>query len=400
MNILFLARAVNGAGNFGDSVHVRELISAWARLGHSVDLVCLSKKPLPSNSDNQRLYTARRTVPIRDSGLLRFYSLRQLLAAVRILRLISSREFDVIYARPSVGLTGTFDVLIEVLASRLAGVPLVLEVNGWAEDDASILRDSRFFQLRSMMNALVRFLFSLASGFVAVSTSLANRLHMEMGVDPNGIKVIPNGANPDLFRPSDRTTARFQIGLPPHSPVLAFVGHVGLEADLSPVIQALPALAGKYPDLTLLIVGDGPDRAAYLSAAKTIDMDSRILFTGTIPHEQVPVYIGACDIGLVAIKQHMTSLPMKLFEYWCCQRPVVATKLPDHQLVEEVGGGLLAASQLPSAWAASICTLLDSSLTSEEMANRGRDYVLRERTWARTAEMIATYLTTILEGNL
>lgn len=399
MDILFLARAVNGGGNFGDSVHVRELVSAWVRLGHSVDLVCLSENTLVARSESEESGTSVRIVPIPVAGILRFYSPRQLLAAFRILREIKSREFDVIYARPSVGLAGTFDVLIEVLASRLAGIPLVLEINGWAEDDASILRVSRFFHFRRMVNALVRMLFSRVSGFVAVTTSLANRLHQDMRVNADKITVIPNGADPNMFRPSDRTTARLIIGIPPNSPVLAFVGHVGLEADLSPVVQALPTVAQRYPDIVLLVVGDGPDRSAYLSAAKEIDVDSRIILTGTVPHERVPLYIEACDVGLVAIKERLSSMPMKLFEYWSCGRPVVATNLPDHRLVEEVGGGLLAANQLPAAWAASICRLLDSPRTCEEMGAKGREYVLRERTWARTADSVTRYLQAILEGN-
>src|SRR3989304_4961461 len=124
MDILLVARAVDVTRDFGDAVHVRELASAFVREGHRLRLLALG-------SDIQE-YTARlsqepgSSLPMElqvTTGICRLYHPRQVAATAKLLDIIRRGKPHVVYARPSVGITGAFDILPEFLASRLARIP-------------------------------------------------------------------------------------------------------------------------------------------------------------------------------------------------------------------------------------------------------------------------------------
>src|SRR5437867_1888776 len=148
MRIFFIARAVDINANFGDSVHVRELLRAWNGDRHFVDVLCTGTDVTSGGAERSGLPMVRFHV-LRTVGISRFYHVRQILAAIRALAVLKTTKLDVVYARPPVNLSGTFDPLLEIVISWLSQAPLVLEINGWAEQEADIIRPSRFVAFRS-----------------------------------------------------------------------------------------------------------------------------------------------------------------------------------------------------------------------------------------------------------
>ena len=391
MRILFIARAVDINANFGDSVHVRELLRAWSGDRHFVDVLCTSTDATNGGAERSRLPMVRFHV-VRTVGISRFYPIRQILAAIRALAVLKTTKPDVVYARPPINLSGTFDPLLEIVISWLSQAPLVLEINGWAEQEADIIRSSRFFAFRSANQLALRMWLRKVKGFVPVDEGLGERLKDEMSVDPTRIRVIQNGADPLLFTPGDKEAARRVLKLETRHPILVFVGYLGLEADLHGVIEAVPALADEFPGILLLVVGGGTDLLRYRDLARQFGAQDHVVFVGAVEHERVPTYVQASDVALVAMRRDVTTNPLKLYEYWCCAKPVVASDQASLQLVRNVGGGVIANGDGARGWIQAISTIVRSSAEAEEMGAKGREYVLAERTWSATAKRVISFL--------
>ena len=229
-------------------------------------------------------------------------------------------------------------------------------------------------------------------GFVPVDEGLGERLKDEMSVDPTRIRVIPNGADPHLFTPGDKEAARRVLKLETRHPILVFVGYLGLEADLHGVIEAVPALADEFPGILLLVVGGGTDFLRYRDLARQLGAEDHVVFVGAVEHERVPTYVQASDVALVAMRRDVTTNPLKLYEYWCCAKPVVASDQASLQLVRNVGGGVIANGDGARGWIQAISTIVRSSAEAEEMGAKGREYVLAERTWSATAKRVISFL--------
>src|SRR2546425_4959096 len=391
MRILFMARAVDINANFGDSVHVRELLRAWSGNRHLVDVLCTATDAANGGAERSGVPMIRFHV-MRTVGISRFYPVRQILAAVRALAVLKTTKLDVVYARPPINLSGTFDPLLEIVISWLSQAPLVLEINGWAEQEADIIRHSRFFAFRRANQRALRMLVRKVKGFVPVDEGLGERLKDELAVDPTRIRVIPNGADPVLFTPGDKEAARRALELETRNPILVFVGYLGLEADLHGVIEAIPALTDEFPGILLLVVGGGTDLSRYRDLARKVGAEDHVTFVGAVDHKRVPTYVQASDVALVAMRRDVTTNPLKLYEYWCCAKPVIASDQTSLQLVRNVGGGVIANGDGAGGWIQAISALVRSTPKAEEMGARGRDYVLAERTWSATANRVLNFL--------
>ena len=77
------------------------------------------------------------------------------------------------------------------------------------------------------------------------------------------LKVVARGVDTTLFAPSRRSAAlRLQWGAAAEDPVALYVGRLAPEKNLPLLFEAFDAMRGREPRARLVIVGDGPSRAA------------------------------------------------------------------------------------------------------------------------------------------
>jgi glycosyltransferase involved in cell wall biosynthesis len=151
-------------------------------------------------------------------------------------------------------------------------------------------------------------------------------------------------------------------------------------------------LAPRFPDLKLLIVGDGVSRPVLELQARESGYADRIIFTGRVPRDQAACYHQALDIFVVPradLDVTRSVTPLKPVEALACARPVVASRLPAlKEIVKDgVSGSLVPAGDAPELAAALAALLLDDSLRIR-LGCAGRLDMLENRTWAANARAL------------
>lgn len=141
---------------------------------------------------------------------------------------------------------------------------------------------------------------------IAVSRGLAAQLNRA------DVEVIYNG----VPVPADAVTnVRENLT----GPVVAGIGRLVPAKGFDLLLQAWVGLPG-----TLLIVGDGPERAALENLARTLGLGERVRFLG---HRQdVPAIIRAVDF--VVISSRREGFPLLLSEILLARQLVIATAVP------------------------------------------------------------------------
>lgn len=131
-----------------------------------------------------------------------------------------------------------------------------------------------------------------AHGLLAVSEALKRDM-AELGMPEGRIKVHYTGIDRERFRPCDKREARRRLGL--EGPLIVTVGALIERKGQALAIEAIARL----PGTTLLLVGDGPDRAALERLAGARGVQGRVRFLGARPHAEIPGLIGAADVMLL-----------------------------------------------------------------------------------------------------
>jgi teichuronic acid biosynthesis glycosyltransferase TuaC len=130
-------------------------------------------------------------------------------------------------------------------------------------------------------------------------------------------EVLPNGVDFDKFRLDDRAVAQARLGV--SGQTLASVGHLVADKGHGIAIEALADIA----DTTLLIVGEGPERAALQALAERRGVASRVRFLGLVAHERMAEVYNAADALVLASARE--GMPNVVLESLACGTRVVAT---------------------------------------------------------------------------
>jgi glycosyltransferase involved in cell wall biosynthesis len=142
-------------------------------------------------------------------------------------------------------------------------------------------------------------------------------------------------------------------GGPPGGSILATVGHLIERKGHDLVIEALPAL----PGATLLVAGDGPERASLERRAGRLGVAGRVRFLGRIDHDRLRQVYNAADILVLASSRE--GWANVLLEAMACGTPVVASDIwGTPEVVADPAAGLLMAARAPAALADAVRRLL------------------------------------------
>ena len=133
-------------------------------------------------------------------------------------------------------------------------------------------------------------------------TAKVRQLLMSYGVD-RPVFVAPSGIELDRFAgepdPIHQAVLRRSLEIPEEHLILACVGRLAAEKNLDELL-ALRASLGDAP-VTLLLVGDGPDRARLESLAAGLGLSApAVVFVGMVPPSQVPDWYQLGDLFVSA----------------------------------------------------------------------------------------------------
>ena len=136
-----------------------------------------------------------------------------------------------------------------------------------------------------------------------------------LGMPGGRIAVHPTGLDRTRFRPRDRAAARAEFGV--EGPAIATVGALIERKGQALVVDALALL----PGTTLLLAGDGPDRAMLEARAAERGVADRVQFLGAVANDRLPVLLNAVDA--MVLPSRSEGLANAWVESLACGTPIV-----------------------------------------------------------------------------
>jgi glycosyltransferase involved in cell wall biosynthesis len=114
------------------------------------------------------------------------------------------------------------------------------------------------------------------------------------------------------------------------------------------------------------------------------------VFSGEQPYAAVGSAIAACDVMLAPFTRHAIettgSSALKLFEYLACDKPVIATRAPDHEFLTAQGVGWLVDAEDVDAWVGAIQERMRAPIC--DLEDRGRQLVREQYSYELVADRI------------
>jgi len=117
------------------------------------------------------------------------------------------------------------------------------------------------------------------------------------GAHPDKVAIIPHGINVSRF--VYQPDARERLGLDPNVPIILYVGRLSPEKGVLHLIQAVDKLQETHPSVQLHIVGDGKQKLELKEVAKSLGVESSIIWHGWLPSRQLPSFYSAADVSVV-----------------------------------------------------------------------------------------------------
>lgn len=232
--------------------------------------------------------------------------------------------------------------------ARSHGLPVVLQVHG---SDVRQL-DQFTGRIDGTRRAITQ-----ADGVIAVSADLGRRV-IEMGADPDRVRVIVDGVDKSEFFPGDRSTARQLLGLAAGTRHLLFVGNLVDVKGIDVLLQACAGLGDSAGTWHLHLIGDGPLRGQLTRLSESLGLASRVTFHGSIAHAALPGWFRAAD--LFVLPSRSEGVPNVLLEASACHTPYIASDVGGIPEIAACGASRLVQPEQVQALASAIAECLAS----------------------------------------
>lgn len=274
-----------------------------------------------------------------------------LLALPRLLTVVRRQRPDLIHAHTRV------TQMLACVLSRLAGIPYVTTCHG--------------LYRRGIGRRLLK---CWGKWVMAVSTpTLDDLVNRHRLTPPHRAVLVRSGVEVERFsRPAPAQAVkdfRERIGLK-GSPVVGAVARLSPVKGLDSLLKAVPGLLKGYPNLQVLLIGDGPSKPDLIRLAYELGVAGHLVISH--PVEDIRVPLAAMD--LFAVPSLDEGFGLGMVEAMAAGVPVVATNRGGPaEIVEDGVSGLLVSPGDPEALGRSILTLLGDPARRARMAQAARE---------------------------
>jgi phosphatidyl-myo-inositol dimannoside synthase len=221
-----------------------------------------------------------------------------------------------IFSNPRVDLVicGHLNLLpLAWLVAKARGLPLALVIHGIDAWKPTGSRLTNAFAGRVDM-------------LISVSKVSADRFCSWSKLAKERVYLLPNCVDLDRFTPgpkSPQLLTRYNLT---NARVLMTLGRLVSEErckGFDRVLEALPGLAARFPEIKYLIVGDGSDTDRLKSKAVTLGVSDRVVFTGRVPESEKVDFFRLADIYVMPSAGE--GFGIVLIEAAACGVPVIGS---------------------------------------------------------------------------
>lgn len=382
------------------------------------EVICLTRPGFPMDTELVQASTVVDPPPIEEVGGVTY---QRIFAPTRKTRSPGEYVFAATKAltarmqelRPEVVIAASnyLSALPAQMAARALGIPFIYEVRGfWEITRAShepSFEGSAYFREQVELETLTA---RHADRVFTLNQAMREEL-VQRGVATEKVSLFPNSCDPSRFtpRPRDEGLAS-RLGIPPDVPVIGFVGSITPYEGLDDLVAACDALCRQGLDFRLLLVGgESATRAGIHPVTDEIRrlagqgcLGSRLIMPGRVPHHEVEAYYSLIDIAPFPRKPlPVTEIvsPLKPLEAMAAEKAVLVSSVRAlSEMVIDGQTGLVFAKGSREALTRELERLLVDPEFRGTLARAGRDWVLRNRTWEKSAQAAKREIEAALAG--
>jgi glycosyltransferase involved in cell wall biosynthesis len=372
-------------------IRVEKICRALASNGHDVHLLCRNLKKLPSFEKWEYGYIHR--LPCFSNKKVNYATSFPLFFnpfwLFWTLRVVKKNSIDIIIVRDlPLALCG-------VIVGRIMKRPVILDM---AENYSFMVDEIWRYEPFNPFNFIVRNRFIVrliekialkaVDNILVVVEESMDRL-LSMGVEKNRVAIVSNTPDLEAFKRKSVELEEHDRQLLKDRYVIIYVGGLEIGRGLEQVIDALPAVVKKVPDILFLIFGRGNAEKVLTEKIKQYGLSKHVILKGWINFEQVPSFISASNVGIIPhyVSDHTNhTISNKLFDYMSKGLPVIASSAkPMVRIIEEEKCGLIYSD---TRGLSDALIQLSNLKIQRNMGRMGKAAVLRRYNWAYDTKIL------------
>jgi len=274
-----------------------------------------------------------------------------------------------------------------VVLSFFTGIPVIIEANAILAEEAR--KSGQGHGMLKLLYLSEMVTFRAAHRILAISSSLKRDM-ATAGLDVSKIFVAPNGVDVEIFHPGcGGDKIRKKYGLE-NKVIAGFCGTFAVWHGLETLEVMAHEVLSQCENAACLFIGDGPGKEGMENKLRQKAYGDRAVFTGRIPHSEVPAHLDACDVLVSAIGgAYSYASPTKLFEYMAMKKPVVCYnmgQMPD--IFEDNKTGRLVENNNKEAFASAVIELINNPEVRVKIGENARAEAERNYTWKANVRKI------------
>lgn len=291
----------------------------------------------------------------------------------QVIDLVKAFQIDIVHAHE------VKSDVIAYLTARFHSVPIVTTLHGWIGNS---FKDRLFIKLDKR----------IVRGFdrvIAVSRRIEEEL-LAAGVAGKKLRMLHNAIVLERYRRTGKCGVLAEaIGRPVAGPVIASIGRLSPEKGHSDLVDAIGVVRSQGEKVSLVLIGDGPERPKLLQQIKALGLQEVVHMPGYIQEPQRLLE----EIDLLVLPSHTEGLPNAALEALLMEVPVLATEVGGTpEVITDGETGRLVPARSPEKLAEGIQDFLAAPESWKRMASRGKDMVKSNFDFrARTRKLEAIY---------
>ncbi len=309
------------------------------------DVLLVGRMMKKSVTLNPRVYKMTRMSLLFEKGPL-FYAEYNL----RLFLLLLFRKFDILHAND-------LDTLLaNRFAQRFKGGDLVYDSHEYFTEVPELVEGSF---AKHVWLKIEQSIFPSLKNVFTVNKSIAEIYKSLYSVD---IKVMRNLPISGKFSSETKVKSRADLGLPAEKKIILLQGAgINLDRGAEEMVEAM-----NWIDAVFLIVGSGDVIGLLKEKVRSLNLSSKVIFTGRVPFEDLIAYTKVADVGVTLDKDtnlnYKYSLPNKIFDYFQADLPVIASDLIEvRRVIEKYQSGIILSSHEPRKMAEEISEYINNN---------------------------------------